>query len=219
LLRDYVVGLQRPLHRRNVAFHSAVAMASGIPLELDGDLVRTGAAPDNLGSTELAVRSLAKELGMGDAGIRREQGDNPEFERSPLYRKVFEFAERIEGRPLPRAVLPNIALRSPKITRKGTTARARSPGRLILAPPDIRPWPPKPATTNGPEPITVCRLERTAGRYSGNRRADAGRNMPPRRRRPRADRRSVRRRTEVRAQARHPECQRSIQSCREVKMP
>jgi hypothetical protein len=132
-LLDYPAPYDKPLYRfadfnsgryasRNVAFQSAVAIASGIPLDLDGDLVRAGDA-DKPGSTELAVRSIGDELGMSDAAIRHELelGDKPEFERSPLYRKVFELAERIEGRPLPRAVLPKIALRSPKITRKLTT--------------------------------------------------------------------------------------------------
>ncbi|MFO6335150.1 DUF1615 family protein, partial [Pseudomonas aeruginosa] len=41
---------------------------------------------------------------------------------SALYRKVFALAESATGKTLPRAVLPGIALESPKITRKLTTA-------------------------------------------------------------------------------------------------
>lgn len=61
---------------------------------------------------------------MSDAAIRRvlEQGDSPEFADSALYRKVFALAESATGKTLPRAVLPGIALESPKITRKLTTA-------------------------------------------------------------------------------------------------
>lgn len=133
-LLDYPAPYDKPLYRfadfnsgryasRNAAFQSAVATASGIPLDLDGDLVRPGAGADKPGSTELAVRSIGKELGMSDRAIRGEleQGDKAEFEHSRLYRKVFELAERIEGRPLPRAVLPKITLHSPKITRELTT--------------------------------------------------------------------------------------------------
>ena len=38
------------------------------------------------------------------------------------YRKVFALADRQQGKPLPRAVLPGITLKSPKITRNLTTA-------------------------------------------------------------------------------------------------
>lgn len=109
---------------RNAAFQNAVTVASGIPLELDGDLVRHGdGAEDNPGSTELAVRSIGKRLDLGNGTIRQmlEQGDALEFERSALYQGVFELADRLERRQLPRALLPKIPLRSPKISRKLTT--------------------------------------------------------------------------------------------------
>jgi hypothetical protein len=134
-LLDYAAPYDRHLYRfadfnagryasRNAAFQSAVSIASGTPLALDGDLLRQGsdrnAAP---GSTELAVRSLGRQLGMDDAAIRAalEQGEGPGFERSVLHRRVFELAKARHGRPLPHAVLPRIALRGPKITRKLTT--------------------------------------------------------------------------------------------------
>ncbi len=109
---------------RNAAFQSAVSVASGIPLALDGDLVRHGdGAVTEAGSTELAVRTIGKQLDISDKAIRRalEQDNSAEFEHSTLYRRVFELAEQLERRPLPRAVVPNIALQGPKITRKLTT--------------------------------------------------------------------------------------------------
>lgn len=54
---------------RNAAFQNAVSRVSGIPLALDGDLIRYGTRTP--GSTELAVRSLGKRLDMSDAAIRR----------------------------------------------------------------------------------------------------------------------------------------------------
>ena len=77
---------------------------------------------DKVGATEAAVRSLGPRLDMGNAAIRRvlEQGDRFEFEDTALYARMFALAER-NGQPLPRAVLPRIALESPKITRKLTT--------------------------------------------------------------------------------------------------
>jgi hypothetical protein len=106
---------------RNAAFQNAVSKASGIPLALDGDLVREGS--DKPGNTETAVRSLAPRLDLSDSAIRRglEQGHDPDFAQSRLYQRVFELAEQIERRPLPRAVIPNIRLQSPKITRPLTT--------------------------------------------------------------------------------------------------
>uniref|UniRef100_UPI0032B288D7 DUF1615 domain-containing protein n=1 Tax=uncultured Aquincola sp. TaxID=886556 RepID=UPI0032B288D7 len=67
---------------RNAAFQQAVSLASGIPLALDGDLVRPGASADDPpGSTELAVRTLAARLDMNNAAIRRDlaQGEEAGF--------------------------------------------------------------------------------------------------------------------------------------------
>ncbi|MEX3777351.1 DUF1615 domain-containing protein [Pseudomonas sp. MYb118] len=132
-LLGYPVSYTDPLYRfadfnagwyasRNAAFQNAVSRASGIPLALDGDLVRYGSIMP--GSTELAVRALGKRLGMRNPVIRDQldKGKTLEFEDTELYRRVFELAEQADGRKLPRAVLPGIVLQSPKITRKLTTA-------------------------------------------------------------------------------------------------
>lgn len=132
-LLGYPVSYKQPLYRfadfnagwyasRNAAFQNAVSRASGIPLDLDGDLVRYDAIMP--GTTELAVRTLGKQLGMRNTTIRNqlEEGKNLGFEDTQLYARVFELAEKAQGRPLPRAVLPGIELQSPKITRKLTTA-------------------------------------------------------------------------------------------------
>lgn len=111
---------------RNAAFQQAVSLATGIPLSFDGDLILHDAGRDGqvIGTTERAVRSLGKRFDLSDTQIRRdlEKGDDEDFGKTALFRAVFEFAEKVERRPLPRAVLPQIALHSPKITRKLTTA-------------------------------------------------------------------------------------------------
>ncbi len=106
---------------RNVAFQKALETASKTPLALDGDLLIPGSSAPS--KTELAARKLGAELDLGDAQIRRdlEREDDVGFEKTKLYARVFELAERTSGRALPRAMVPQIRLHSPKITRKLTT--------------------------------------------------------------------------------------------------
>lgn len=131
-LLGYPVDYTQPLYRfadfnaghyasRNAAFQNAVSLASGIPLALDGDLIRHDSS--NVGSTELALRSLARRLDISDSRIRRalEQGEGAQFGQTPLYKDVFALAEKMERHPLSRAIVPHIDLKSPKITRKLTT--------------------------------------------------------------------------------------------------
>jgi len=110
---------------RNAAFQYAVTQASGVPLALDGDLLRydQGQPVKEAGSTERAVRVLGKRLKMSNAEIRRdlELARSPEFEHSRLYFRLFVLADGVAGKTLPRAMLPRIELKSPKITRKLTT--------------------------------------------------------------------------------------------------
>lgn len=136
-LLDYPASYEKPIHRfadfnaghyasRNAAFQNAVSAATGIALDLDGDLVphRRTKAGDGVGDTERAVRMLAPKLGMDHAQIRRSlsTAHRRGFEDSPLYVRVFEIAEKKKGKALPRAMLPRIRLHSPKITRRLTTA-------------------------------------------------------------------------------------------------
>jgi hypothetical protein len=134
-LLDYPTSYDKPLYRfadfnaghyasRNAAFQNAVRIVSGIPLDLDGDLVRYGKdAESRPGSTELATRTLAKRLEMSVAAIHRdlERGATQTFERTELYERVFALADKAHGSPVPRALVPRIRLQSPKITRKLTT--------------------------------------------------------------------------------------------------
>lgn len=135
-LLDYPAPYPKPLYRfadfnagfyasRNAAFQQAVSIASGVSLVLDGDLVNYGKARDRkaVSATEAAVRLLSRRLEMTDAQIHRalRKGNSVKFEKTKLYGRVFELAEQIEHRPLPRAVMPRIKLDSPKITRKLTT--------------------------------------------------------------------------------------------------
>ncbi|NRF65850.1 DUF1615 domain-containing protein [Aquincola sp. S2] len=108
---------------RNAALQNAISTASGIPLDPDGDLIAHDREASKPGSTELAARTLGRRLDLSEGAIRRalEQGDAKELERTAFYRGVFQLADTAAGRRLPRAVIPRIALKSPKITRPLTT--------------------------------------------------------------------------------------------------
>ena len=135
-LLDYPAPYDRPLYRfadfnagryasRNAAFQHAVTQLSGIPLALDGDLLRYegGRAASEPGATELATRALARRLDLTHDEIRRDLllGKDPGFDRTRLASRVFALAERLEGKPVPRAAIPRILLKSPKFTRKLTS--------------------------------------------------------------------------------------------------
>lgn len=49
-------------------------------------------------------------------------GDSSDFAKSDLYHRVFALADKQAGTRQPRAILPGIQLKSPKITRNLTTA-------------------------------------------------------------------------------------------------
>jgi len=134
-LLDYEAPYLQPLYRfadfnagryasRNAAFQNALALASGIRLVLDGDLLPPGLAdPERPGSTEKAAFALAGKLEMSQADVRRDlqRGTEADFERTRLYQRVYALADQRRSSALPRAVLPRITLQSPKITRRLTT--------------------------------------------------------------------------------------------------
>jgi hypothetical protein len=111
---------------RNAAFQNAVTLASGTPLDLDGDVLRyeQGQPVAQPSNTELAARALGARLDMSPSEIRRdlEHGTGQEFERTRLYVRVFALADKLSIKPVPRALVPSIVLHSPKFTRKLTTA-------------------------------------------------------------------------------------------------
>lgn len=132
-LLDYAAPYDRLLYRyadfnagrwasRNAGFQAAVALASGLPVVPDGDLLPRGGGRA-IGETERAAYALAGRIGLTESAIRRdlERGDGPGFEATALYQRVFAHAEKLDRRVLPRALLPRIDLKSPKFTRPLTT--------------------------------------------------------------------------------------------------
>jgi hypothetical protein len=133
-LLDYPVSYDSMLYRfadfnaghyasRNAAFQRAVSTLTKTKLALDGDLLRQGASEDDPGQTEAAVRKLADQLEMSNREIRRDlqREKEFEFEKTDLYERVFDLADRKSGSAVPRAAVPSIRLESVKITRALTT--------------------------------------------------------------------------------------------------
>jgi hypothetical protein len=108
---------------RNAAFQRAVSSASGIAVTPDGALLPHEGDAKGPGSTEQALRALGKQLNMSDNAIHGalEQGKIADFERTQLYQRVFALAERVRGRRPMRALVPQIQLHGPKISRRLTT--------------------------------------------------------------------------------------------------
>lgn len=99
---------------RNAAFQKALGEVAGVPLEQDGYL---------LTMTERAALQVSGRLGLVREAIRSDLAlaETAQFEQTRLYRGVFALADALHGRPVERAVLPLIALRTAKTTRRLTT--------------------------------------------------------------------------------------------------
>jgi hypothetical protein len=108
---------------RNAAFQHALSVASGISLDADGALLPHDADANEPGKTELAARSLKGRLNLSDAAIHSqlEQGKLKSFENAALYQLAFTLAEERLGTHLPRARVPTIDLKGPKLERHLTT--------------------------------------------------------------------------------------------------
>ena len=110
---------------RNAAFQAALNRLAGTSLSLDGDLLRyeKGRASAQSSGVETALARFAGRLQMSRAEIRRDLllEKSAAFSDSPLFNRLFRLAEVSAGRLLPRQQMPQIDLKSPKITRQLTT--------------------------------------------------------------------------------------------------
>jgi hypothetical protein len=134
-LLDYPASYDRYVYRfadfnagryasRNAALQAALVLLTGRALALDGDLIPGEKPRDGKpGATESAALTLAPGLGMSASEIGHDLAleSRPELEASALYRKIFAMADARNGKPLPRAVIPEIELATPKTTRRLTT--------------------------------------------------------------------------------------------------
>ncbi|TJZ64469.1 DUF1615 domain-containing protein, partial [Chitiniphilus eburneus] len=110
---------------RNVAFQAALEKLTGRKLSLDGDLLRyQNGRPTGTSDSQSALYTLSDRLKLSREAMQRDlqQEKMSGFGGSETYKRVFALADAAAGKPLPRAALPQIRLKSPKITRKLTTA-------------------------------------------------------------------------------------------------
>jgi hypothetical protein len=138
MLLDYPVSYNRMLYRfadynagryssRNAAFQALLARLSGQAIVLDGDLLRYqgGAALSPRDAPSQAWQALLAlhDLGLSAAQIERDLKleKSFEFESSTTYNRVYAIAG-LRGLNPDRAQLPQIELKSPKITRPLTSA-------------------------------------------------------------------------------------------------
>ncbi|SIQ60268.1 Protein of unknown function [Aromatoleum tolulyticum] len=135
-LLDYPAPYRSPLYRfadfnaghyasRNAAFQLALGKLAGQTLVPDGDLLRydDGRPSEVASSTQRAALKTSRRLRLNEveieAALRQEKEES--FGRTKLYQRVFALADEAAGRPVPREAMPQIRLKSPKITSKITT--------------------------------------------------------------------------------------------------
>jgi hypothetical protein len=138
-LLGFAVHYDRPLYRfadynagyyasRNAAVQAQIANLTGLPLAADGDLLaydRNGTPSDDDSASERAVQVFASRFAprLTNRQIRRDllEEKTLAFEDTDTYRAITAAAAS-RGRPTAYAMLPEVALQSPKLTRPLTTA-------------------------------------------------------------------------------------------------
>jgi hypothetical protein len=107
---------------RNAAFQRALSRVSGFRVLADGALL-PHTSEEAPGETELAARAVKLRLDLDDANIHEalKQANKSSFEHTALYQGVFALADKLQGSPAPRAAVPHIVLRGPKLSRELST--------------------------------------------------------------------------------------------------
>lgn len=134
-LLDYKALYDSPIYRfadynagryssRNAAFQSALTMASGVPIVTDGDLLTYKDSEQTSSATQAALQSIAAKANLSQATVSADLKKEKEaaFYQTSTYNNIFSLAEGIHKREIPRALLPQIELKGPKIQRQLTTA-------------------------------------------------------------------------------------------------
>ncbi len=143
MLLGYYAGYKTRLHvfadfnagrfaSRNAAFQHMVSELGRTKLALDGDLLlyESGIPSAKESGTEKAVRAL--KTGLSDEEIRGDLLNDKQyrFRDTATYKKVAALYEKATRKPAPYAMVPQIRLESPKLSKTMTTERF---ARAVLA--------------------------------------------------------------------------------------
>lgn len=139
LLLGYETGYDRKLYRfadfnagryssRNAAFQSQITELSGTALAADGDLLlydKSGKVGSGVSNTEKALRAVLKNSSfeLTDEDIRKDllREKDSDFVQTLTYSALRATYEQVTRKRPAFAMVPNIALSSPKIRSKMTT--------------------------------------------------------------------------------------------------
>jgi hypothetical protein len=136
ILLGYYAGYDTRLHvfadfnagryaSRNAAFQHMVSALGGTKLALDGDLLlyESGIPSAKESGTEKAVRAL--KTGLSDKDIRGDLLNEKQykFRETETYRRVSALYRKKTGKAAPYAMIPQIRLESPKLSKTMTTER------------------------------------------------------------------------------------------------
>jgi len=138
-LLGYDTGYDRKVYRfadynagryasRNAAFQLAVSEVGGVTLARDGDLLAYGAngkPAATPGNTEKALRHIARTQGLGLSSeeLRRDllREKKADFATTRLFGAIRDLYQKKTGKLPPFAAIPDIALKSEKISSRMTT--------------------------------------------------------------------------------------------------
>lgn len=138
-LLDYETGYSRKIFRfadynagryasRNAAFQKIISELGTTSLALDGDLLHydKDEPASRVSATEKALRDVSNkfEMKLGKADIRKDllRGLDLDFASTPTFLRIRNLHREQTGKNAPYAILPDIDLSSPKISRRMTTA-------------------------------------------------------------------------------------------------
>lgn len=138
-LMGYPAEYDKPLYRfadfnsgmyssRNAAIQKAIVKLSDLPISLDGDLLSYNKDKEALGdvtSTEAALRRVIADAGAGisDRALRKDLllEKQADFEQTETYQLVRELYLAKTGKALPYAIMPEVVISGPKLSRDYNT--------------------------------------------------------------------------------------------------